>query len=111
MTDFAAAGDYRVLPSVDDTAGGRVRMHVSIAVGSEDDVLAGDVDLALAADGQGLAQLERPANGRLGTVTLGAMAAIAFFVFDNPDNRTPTRAVVTVKGSSASFDFGPPLVA
>jgi hypothetical protein len=38
------------------------------------------------------------------------MAAIGFFVFDNPNNLTPTRAVVTLRGESVSFDFGPPLV-
>jgi hypothetical protein len=104
MAEFAAVGGLWVLPSIDGMDDGQVRAHVSIAVGSPEDVTVSDVDLAIEAGGEGLAQTGRPT--RLGYVSLRSTAAIAFFTFANPNNATPTRAVVTLKGESVAFDFG-----
>jgi hypothetical protein len=112
MADFAAVGGHWVVPSIDSTDDSQVRMHVSIPVGSEEEFGEGDVDLALQAGDVLLEQTVRPGPGNpLTFVSTRAISAIAFFVFANPDNLTPTRATVTLLGESLAFEFGPPLVA
>lgn len=111
MAEFAAAGGHWVLPTLDGVDDGQVRAHVSITVGGTQDVSAGDVDLAVEAGGSVLEQIARPSDqAPLVFISTRATTAVGFFVFANPSNATPTRATVTLRGESASFDFGPPLV-
>ena len=112
MAEFAAAGGHWVLPTLDGVDDGQVRAHVSITVGSTEEVSEGDVDLSVEAGGESLAQLARPGSSSpLIYISTKATTAIGFFTFANPSNATPTRATVTLNGESVSFDFGPPLVA
>jgi hypothetical protein len=107
MAEFGTANEHWVLPTIDAMGGGQVRCHVSIVLEGEDDTIAAeDVDLAIEAGGQWLAQTGRP--DQLRYVTLTGTNAIAFFSFDNPSDAQPTRAVVTLRGEQAEFNYGTP---
>jgi hypothetical protein len=104
------AGDYWVLPSVDDASGGVVRLHVAIAVGDPLDLQDADVQVELFVDDESLAVLEGPAPGPLPVIQLNGLNAYAMFLFDNPGDPPPTTAVVSVRGESFSFDVSIPIV-
>lgn len=112
MAEFAAAGGHWVLPTMDGMDDGQIRAHVSISVGSPDDVGEGEVDLHVEAGGLSLEQIARPdpQSAPFVYLTTRATTAVGFFVFANPGNPAPTRATVTLRGEQATFEFGPPLV-
>jgi hypothetical protein len=109
MAEFAAAGGHWVYPTLHGLDDGQVRAHVSITVGAAGEVQEGNVDLAVEAGGESLAQIARPgSDSPLMHISTRATTAIGFFTFSNPSNASPTRAIVTLNGESVAFDFGDP---
>ena len=108
MAESKVAGGRWVAATIHQVGDGQVGAHVSIAVENPGDLSADAVDLAVEAGGQSLEQIGRPGNNAtpLHYITTGATTAIADFVFANPSNASPTRAVVTLNGESVAFDLG-----
>jgi hypothetical protein len=104
------AGDYWVLPSIDDDSGGQVRMHVAIAVGSPLDLQDTDVQVEVLVDDESLAILDAPPSGLLPVVQLNGMNAYAQLRFDNPSDRPPSTVVVAIRGESTTFDVSIPIL-
>lgn len=111
MAESKAAGGHWVFATIHQLGNQQVGAHVSIAVQNPGDISADSVDLAIeVSGGQALEQIGRPGNNAtpLHYISTGATTAIADFVFANPLNATPTRAVVTLNGESVAFDYGEP---
>jgi hypothetical protein len=104
------AGEHWVFATIHQVGDGQVGAHVSIAVSQPGEISADSVDLAVEAGGQTLPLIGRPGNGAtpLHYISTGATTAIADFVFSNPSNAMPTRAVVTLNGESVAFDYVDP---
>jgi hypothetical protein len=98
------AGEYWVLPSIDDASGGEIRMQVAIAVGDVSDLSDVDVQVIVVAGGQSLAVAQGPVGGVLPTIQLNGINAYAQYVFDNPGDPPPQTVEVTIRGGTASFD-------
>lgn len=104
------AGDYWVLPSVDGTSDGVLRLHVAIAVADPSDLGGGDVSVELLADGQPLQVLVAPEDGPLPCLSMIGINAYAIYRFANPDALQPSTVTVTVRGESSTFDLAVPIV-
>ena len=103
------AGDYWVLPSVDGTADGVLRLHVAIAVADPEDLGGGDVSVELIADGAPMQMLVAPEDGPLPSLATIGVNAYAIYRFANPDGQEPSTATVSVRGESATFDVSVPI--
>ena len=107
-----SVGQRFVLVTADDLSGGQAQFHVSIAVGSEDEVSAAELDVTASAAGTPLEMTEGPSDGPLPTIASRAMAAFAQYTFANPDDATPVVVTVSIGGESADFELsGAPPVA
>lgn len=107
MAELAQVSGFWALPVLEST-GDPVTMHVSIAVGSEEDLASSDVDATLSAGGQVLAQSYGPSDRALSFVSTGSTTAIADFGWSNPDQLTPDSVEVRIRDESVVFPLGIP---
>jgi hypothetical protein len=110
MAESKFAGGHWVFATIHQVGDGQVGAHVSISVENPGDISADSVNLAIEAGGHSLQQIARPGVHAtpLHYISTGATTAIADFVFANPSNANPTRAVVTLNDESVAFDYGDP---
>jgi hypothetical protein len=101
-------GGHFVLVTPDDVSSGHVQLHVSIAVGSEEELSAADLSVSVRGGDVALDATEGPEAGPLPTVESGGMTAFAQYTFSNPDDATPVIATVSIGGESAEFDLSQP---
>ena len=103
--DPQQASGFWVLPSIDDPAGGSLRLSVAIAVGDPLDLSDADVQVDVITGGQSLALTQGPAPGVLPAIQLNGINAYAQSTFANPGDPGPSQVQVTVRGGSTTFDF------
>jgi hypothetical protein len=103
--DPQLAGDFFVLPSIDDPVGGSLRVSVAIAVADPEDLSDSDVQVDLVAGGQSRAATQSPDPGVLPAIQVISVNQYAQFTFDNPGDPPPESVTVTVRGDSTTFDL------
>ena len=102
------AGDFWVVPSIGDPAGGSLLVSVAIAVGEAGELSDTDVQAAIVAGGRSCALTQGPPAGALPAIKLLSVNQYARFTFDNPGDPAPESVTVTVRGTSTTFDLGAP---
>ena len=107
MADPALIGQRWTLPTIEQASGGVVTLHVSIMVGSADELTGSAVDAQVSVGGNTLTQTSRPGPGELMCIEMATVTAIADFAFDNPGDPPVDSVTVTIQGQSSTFSMGP----
>jgi hypothetical protein len=97
-----------VLPTLDLSVPSQVSVATSLTVVEVGELSPSDVTVQVLGDNnEPLAASSSPDPNEVLPITeLRGLTAHALYTFDNPDNRTVTAVVVTVKGDSATFPIG-----
>lgn len=103
-------GGRFVLVTADELAGGQAKFHVSISVGSPDELAAEELQVAASAGGAPLEQVAGPPPGPLPSVEAKGITAFAQYTFANPGDQA-VAVTVTLGGESGEFQLGSPAVA
>src|SRR3954447_21868146 len=101
-------GSHFVLVTPDDLSAERAQFHVSVAVGSEEELSAADLTVSVSVGDTALEMTEGPADGPLPTVQSGGITAFAQYTFANPGDATPVVVAVSIADESADFDLSQP---
>lgn len=112
MTDLdtpVGLGGRFVLVTPDDLSGGQAQFHVSIGVGSDEELSASELEVSASAGDTSLELVDGPPDGLLPTVQSRGVTAFAQYTFANPNEAEPVVVTVSLGGESADFDLSGPL--